>query len=1117
MEIFNQKLRVFLTVVLLLSCQILFAQQTFYVNSDIGDDLFDGMSSTDDGGGVGPFQTIQLALLIANDLDSIMVSDGEYFGSLIIDKSLVIIGANHSIDGDGSRNAESVLLPDITDLSTPANGGNAMVQVNTQDVVFSGFTINGDNPNVNSANNVNGADVDFAYGIVCLGEYDGVRLLYNRIININTTGIESLGNIFTPNRNCVIGFSLFNNLGDQSTGIVCGNGFYTDILDNRIDGVNNGIYIYDFTTAGTRPFVIQDNNINVRNIGILATGINSNASNLYIDGNDMNSANIGSPAFHGISIRDCSGNSNLEIRRNNISNYENGIFFINTDLPVKAMAYDTMDNCNVGLMSISAFQHMRKDSISFEFSSINESSQSAMEIFSDTTKTIMHMDNDLIKDCVKGILSAGNVELRPNTTTFEKLVSYYIQLDWANTTITNSIPVDATKCIFDGNTGATNTPTGNFDVENQIKHYLDDESFGIVTFHDSNLYISGLDGNSFIRRGIESSMDDYHVHVTSVVGAEDLFADKQLHMHLYGTVETSTLTLDASGKELFIHDTLTVADGLELNSGRLNTRDGLVSVGKILVTPGNTSVKAPGASYVDGPLEIVIQTTGSDTIVYPIGTNISSRPLQLFLENRLIGNWDKIRVSLEQGNTPIFPISNGISHVSDIHYWDISSSNNLSHDQIEYFGTYSAIGANDQAGEATTLRLATVRNNEWWSIGGVGTLDFNGSITSTASNTELGHVALANSKNGKNRLGKGDVVAAFDALSACVGSPVNFTNNSAAINGVLTTYRWNFGDTSVTTDTSSVANPTYTFSKAGDYNVKFYVVSDLGASDTVYKVVSVYARPNVGFMEVINCYPLACQFTDTSSIDLPNSIDSYTWTIDTFNYSSTNVSHNFDTTGSYNVKLVIKTAFGCNDSLSKTIFHGDTVRIDVTPANAFTICNGDTAQISATAGINRYVWNTGATTQTIGANQAQTYIVTGYNGNNCFDVDSVTLSVAGKPTADAGMDASIKFGKSTMLLGSGGGTYLWTPKESLDDETKADPLATPQTTTTYYLTVTNSIGCTDTDTVIVNVAIPELIKVPNLVTPNGDGLNDVWDLSEIPDIGNTKVSVVNRWGKTVFS
>ncbi|MFT5723792.1 MAG: gliding motility-associated-like protein, partial [Bacteroidia bacterium] len=45
----------------------------------------------------------------------------------------------------------------------------------------------------------------------------------------------------------------------------------------------------------------------------------------------------------------------------------------------------------------------------------------------------------------------------------------------------------------------------------------------------------------------------------------------------------------------------------------------------------------------------------------------------------------------------------------------------------------------------------------------------------------------------------------------------------------------------------------------------------------------------------------------------------------------------------------------------------------------------------------------------------------------------------------------------------------------------------------------------------------ELIKVPNLVTPNGDGLNDVWDLSEIPDIGNTKVSVVNRWGKTVFS
>lgn len=1114
---FNQNLRVLMTGFLLLSFHLLFAQQTWYVNATNGNDAYDGMSATDDGGGVGPFQTIQHAVMNANDLDTVMVSDGEYFGNVLIDKSLVILGSNHGIEGVGTRNAESILMPDQTDLTTPANGPNALVQIVVNDVIFSGFTLNGDNPNVNSTNDVNGADVDIAYGVICLGEYNGIGILYNRILNLNATGIEALGNVNNPNRNCAFAYNAFDNLGDQSTAITCGNGFYADVLDNRIDKVTNGIYIYDFTTASSRPFVIQNNNINVRNIALLITGFNNNASNVYIQGNDFNSANSGSPAFQGISMRDCIGNSGVEMRDNNIENYENGIFLFNTDLAYKVIAYDTMESCNVGLMSISAFNHMRTDSIAFEFSKINESSQSAMEVFSDSAATIMHMDQVLIQDCVKGILSAGNVDLRPNKTTFERLVSYYIQLDWANTSIINLSPVDATNCVFDGSTGSANTPTGNFDIENQIRHYMDDESFGFVTFHDQNVYVSGIDGNSFIRRAIETSSDDYNVHITDVLGAEDLYVDKQLHFYNYGPVSTSRLTMDASGKQLFIHDTLTVTDGLQLNSGRVNTRDGLISVGEILVTPGNNSVVAPGASYIDGPLEIVIQTTGADTMTYPIGTALSSRPLGVVYTNTTVGNWDKVRVSLEQASTPVLPVSNGISHVSQIHYWDVSSSNSLSHGNIEYVGSYSAIGVNDEAGEATTLRLATTRNGEWWSIGGVGTLDNNGSIRSTAANTELGHVALANSKNGQNRLGEGDVVAAFDALSACAGDPVSFTDNSTALVGNVVSYGWDFGDTSVTSDTSDVANPTYTFRGPGDYNVKFYVTTDAGDSDTVFKSISVYSKPRVGFMEVMNCFPMACQFTDTSAIDPPNSIDAYEWSIDGDVYGAGNVFHNFDTTGSYDVKLIVRTLYGCDDSLTKTLFHGDTVRIDVIPSSAFTICAGDTAQISATAGIDSYVWNTGETTRTIAATQAQTYIVTGYNGNNCFDVDSVAVSIAPAPTANAGADVSIKFGKTTILVGSGGGTYLWSPSTSLDDATSATPIASPQTTTTYVLTVTNSIGCTDTDSVTVTVDVPVLIKVPNLLTPNGDGFNDVWDLSEVPDIGSTKVSVVNRWGKTVFS
>ena len=98
-------------------------------------------------------------------------------------------------------------------------------------------------------------------------------------------------------------------------------------------------------------------------------------------------------------------------------------------------------------------------------------------------------------------------------------------------------------CIFEGNTGgSTNTITVQLRMS-RIKSDTtwDDESFGFVTFHDGPMYtVSGVDGNSFIRRGIETSVDDDHVRVTQIMGAEDLVADKQLHMHMYGPNEASS-------------------------------------------------------------------------------------------------------------------------------------------------------------------------------------------------------------------------------------------------------------------------------------------------------------------------------------------------------------------------------------------------------------------------------------------------------------------------------------------------------------------------------------------------------------------------------------------------
>ncbi|PKR79828.1 hypothetical protein CW751_12790 [Brumimicrobium salinarum] len=121
------------------------------------------------------------------------------------------------------------------------------------------------------------------------------------------------------------------------------------------------------------------------------------------------------------------------------------------------------------------------------------------------------------------------------------------------------------------------------------------------------------------------------------------------------------------------------------------------------------------------------------------------------------------------------------------------------------------------------------------------------------------------------------------------------------------------------------------------------------------------------------------------------------------------------------------------------------------------------------------------------------------------------------PTANAGLDIDILEGDTIMLNGSGGQIGGWTNGESLSDSLIYDPLAFPTETTTYYLTVMNSFGCTDTDnvTITVGTAIPDL-DVKNVLTPNGDGYNDTWIIEGLAAFSSTQVEIYNIYGRMVY-
>lgn len=118
------------------------------------------------------------------------------------------------------------------------------------------------------------------------------------------------------------------------------------------------------------------------------------------------------------------------------------------------------------------------------------------------------------------------------------------------------------------------------------------------------------------------------------------------------------------------------------------------------------------------------------------------------------------------------------------------------------------------------------------------------------------------------------------------------------------------------------------------------------------------------------------------------------------------------------------------------------------------------------------------------------------------------------PVADAGKPQVIETGQSTRLQGSGGTSYSWEPATGLSNPYIADPIASPTTTTTYKLTVTNAAGCEDTAQV--TITVEKGLEIPNAFSPNGDGVNDTWEIGKITDFPGVKLEVFNRWGNRIY-
>ncbi|MEZ0485863.1 gliding motility-associated C-terminal domain-containing protein [Fibrella aquatica] len=93
--------------------------------------------------------------------------------------------------------------------------------------------------------------------------------------------------------------------------------------------------------------------------------------------------------------------------------------------------------------------------------------------------------------------------------------------------------------------------------------------------------------------------------------------------------------------------------------------------------------------------------------------------------------------------------------------------------------------------------------------------------------------------------------------------------------------------------------------------------------------------------------------------------------------------------------------------------------------------------------------------------------------------------------------------------------FIWSPNTFLTDtQTPAAQIESIQNTITYTLLVTNAGGCTAVASTQIDVV--DRLYVPNAFTPNGDNLNDRWNLINLAAYPAIDVTIFNRWGTVIF-
>lgn len=351
-----------------------------------------------------------------------------------------------------------------------------------------------------------------------------------------------------------------------------------------------------------------------------------------------------------------------------------------------------------------------------------------------------------------------------------------------------------------------------------------------------------------------------------------------------------------------------------------------------------------------------------------------------------------------------------------------------------------------------------------------------------------------------------DVVSTITPSSVlvCQGDPVTLTASGG------TTYIWSTTETTPSITVNPTVQTTYSV-------VVVYDSLGVSCSPTNLTQITVNVHPTPTLTAVSND-TLACTGNQISLSATGTGVG-YLW--------STGA-----TTSTINPTILGDTIFivnavsnlGClsfSDTIFVTTIPGITnITLNATDATCFNLPDGlITSTVTGGIAPLTYLWSNGATTPDVNVTPG-VYTLTVTASNGCSNTTSSTPTVVGSQFPDVGADftftpqtglppVNVVFTNTT----TNGVSYVWDFGNG-STSTLQDPTNTYSTGGAYVITMvaTDINGCTDTALYTVTFDGESVLIIPNIFTPNGDGVNDLLRITA-QSIDTFSMTIFNRWGQ----